>query len=196
MLAGSDLSIRAFDVGQRIWAIFFPDDRLSQVMPFWSRAGVGISSRLAEKCLKHKKDLREISPDSADVYFRQSGPCIEIGDRIANLLGRATIGPPRHIVRPTDVYLYQTGMSAIYNVHRYFHRKPRRFPFFATAKTTVLFGTAFAATPYTLEFFSHSFRHFPKGTEYDLLFSFLAVSTTSTATLPGSNWPVRGTIWA
>ena len=141
MLTKTDMSIRVFDVGlQRIWAVLFPASKTPNMVMFWVNPGVGISDRLAEEALKHVDEIREVSDETKiSPPASITSPAHErLQQRIVDLLSRAPIDPSRKQPSPDDVYLFQTGMSAIYRLHGYL-LKTYNLP-------TVLFGFPFHAT--------------------------------------------------
>lgn len=124
---------------------------------------MGISSRLAEDCLKEVDTLQEVSlPLSVPETPVKEGQAHQVlRDRIASLMNRAPAGPPRtREVASDDVYLFQTGMSSIYSVHQYLTKKLNQ--------QTVLFGFAFHATPHVFEDFGPGFKFFGTGDEAEL----------------------------
>ncbi|CZR58793.1 related to O-succinylhomoserine (thiol)-lyase [Phialocephala subalpina] len=149
-----EMSIRLFTTtNMRLYCVFFPPQNTPVVIPFWQNAGMGISSRLAEDCLKEIDTLEEISlPTSSSTKPVKEGPAHQIlRDRITSLMNRAPAGPPRaKEVRSDDVYLFQTGMSSIYSVHQYLTKKLNQ--------KSVLFGFAFHSTPHVLEDFGPGFK--------------------------------------
>jgi len=62
-LSPDQLSIRIFDVANlvRLYVVFLPAQKNMVAWPFWMNAGVGISSRLAEDCVKRGEGLREVT---------------------------------------------------------------------------------------------------------------------------------------
>lgn len=153
------MSIRLFTTtNMRLYCVFFPPQNTPVVIPFWQNAGMGISSRLAEDCLKEIDTLQEAPlPISESEMTVKEGPAHQIlRDRIASLMNRAPAGPPRaKEVGSDDVYLFQTGMSSIYSVHRYLTKK--------FDSKTVLFGFAFHATPHVFEDFGPGYKFFGTG---------------------------------
>ncbi|KAM3499253.1 hypothetical protein MY10362_007477 [Beauveria mimosiformis] len=96
-------------------AAFFPTEDAKNAMIFWRLTGCGISSRLAQDMLP---GLESVSVSSAADTPLPRDETAETGiqQRIASLLDRAPVGGPRkQLVKPDDVFLYPTGMSAIYN---------------------------------------------------------------------------------
>lgn len=136
-------------------------------------AGVGISSRLAEDCLKHIESLREASPEVLFRRIEEAPAHSQIRERVADLLERAPVGPPRNKVSPSDIYLYQTGMAAIYHLNGYFSRLHPAKSNKEWNKTTILFGFAFHATPHALKDFGPAkYQFYGAGTEYEELEEF------------------------
>jgi cystathionine gamma-synthase len=160
-LSANELSIRIFDIDVRLFAVFFPAPKTPVMMPFWSHPGVGISSRLAEESLKHLDLLHEVSGDTPAPEVVESPAHAIIRERIAGLLERATVDPPRkEKVKPEDVYLFQTGMASIYLPHRYLLSKFNG--------TTVLFGFAFHSTIHVFEDYGPGFKLLGLGTSEEL----------------------------
>ncbi|KUJ13977.1 PLP-dependent transferase [Mollisia scopiformis] len=159
-----EISIRLFATKTiYLWTVFFPAPKAPAVIPFWQNSGTGISTRVAEQCMKEISDLKEISlwSGSPTTSIKQ-GPAHEIlRDRISSLMNRAPAGPPRETqVSPEDVYLFQTGMSSIYTVHRYLTKKFN--------SRSVLFGFAFHSTPHVFEDFGPGSKFFGNGDAADL----------------------------
>lgn len=149
-LDAQDLSIRIFDVGeQRLWAVFFPASKTPNMVLFWVVPGVGVSTRVAEDALKRVQELREVTNDLADPMSPPASISTPTHDklrlRIADLLNRSPIDPSRKQPSEEDVYLFQTGMSAIYRLH-HFLLKTFNLP-------TVLFGFPFHATHHLFDDF-------------------------------------------
>ncbi|KAI9035301.1 cystathionine gamma-synthase [Aspergillus affinis] len=89
---------------------------------FWERAGPGISSRLALNCLQHLSDAQIVSLGPVCEERPESNASViyeTIRSRIAALAERAARPPQRRKkTASSDVYLYQSGMAAIYQVHK------------------------------------------------------------------------------
>ncbi|MCJ1247551.1 hypothetical protein MMC30_004765 [Trapelia coarctata] len=160
-LSPDDISIRLFDINVRFYAVFFPAPKAPLMQSFWCNAGVGISSRLAEASLKHVELLHEASNNDAPPQAEKTAAYTVLRERIAGLLERAPVGPARSAkVSPDDVYLFQTGMAAIYSVHQFLLRKHNG--------STVLFGFAFPHTMNAFRDFGSGFKHFGLGTAEEL----------------------------
>ena len=108
----------------RLYAIFFPENLLQTAMAFWRLTGTGISSRLAQMLHKNLETLREAPFDPLEAVttyqgfrgkFSDPGAMKKLRERISSLLKRASISPASNIVSGSDIYLYPTGMSAIYH---------------------------------------------------------------------------------
>lgn len=155
-----DITIRIFDIDVRLYAVFFPLAKTPAVQPFWTHSGAGISSRLAEESLKHLELLHEVTGDEPASRVQESPAHDEVRERVAQLLERSPISIRDRKVAPKDVFLYQTGMSVIYQVHQYLLRK-------YNAKS-VLYGCAFFSTPHVLENFGPGYMHFGRNNEADL----------------------------
>ncbi|KAK0477217.1 pyridoxal phosphate-dependent transferase [Armillaria luteobubalina] len=118
-----------------IFAVFCPSSSFSRAMQFWVYTGTGISSRLAEHCLSllpeglvdYSALTLSISPRSwQDMdYYRVHKP-LDSGTKakavIQNLFSGIIGDGPDNIrgvpyVSPDDVYLYSSGMNAIWEAH-------------------------------------------------------------------------------
>ena len=164
-----DISIRIFDIDRRVYAVFFPAQKAPDIMDFWSHPGTGISTRWAEESLKHIDLIREVSDDDPAPKQEDDPSYQQIRARIAEFLERNPVGPPRaKKISPSDVYLFNTGMSAMY----YFHKH------LLTARPgkTVQIAFPFHSTYDNLEFFAPEHRLVGRGTPEELsdLESFVA----------------------
>ncbi|KAG5930108.1 hypothetical protein E4U53_002300 [Claviceps sorghi] len=136
-------------------AVFFPK-RLSGVgMQFWRLTGLGIPSRMAEDILRGNGDQVAISEAADDPAHQTEWPSSPAGEaaaqairtRVAELLERSPIGGPRApLVGPDDVFLFPTGMAAIYHLTTSLRDWPGTkavvfgFPYELTLKTKQVFG--------------------------------------------------------
>jgi len=146
VLEPAEMSFRVVDVpgvdGRgvvRLYMLVFPAAKKPAIIGIWSNPGIIVSSRLAESCLEHVDDFvvnpwsgtaadapEAVSPGSGEGFPSPPGghlPEVEahqkLRERIVGLLKRATVveEPPLE-VEPDDVYLFPTGMSAIYRLQR------------------------------------------------------------------------------
>ena len=161
-LSDDQITIRAFTIADvNVYGVFVPPTSMPTISAFWTHAGVGISSRFAEHCLAHIDKLREVQLDLPQPPTQDSHSHVLVNERIAGLLNRAPADPQRTAkVSPDDVYLFQTGMSAIYWVHRYLLSKHN--------SSSVLFGFAFHSTIHVLGDFGPGVEFFGHGTDGDL----------------------------
>lgn len=161
-LKKADINIRAFDIDVRYYAVFFEKPNLPKLMPFWSNAGIGVTSRRAEESLKDITKLREVEIDSVPPANPNTVTEKTLQRRIADLLERAPVGGPHDKkVQPNDVYFFQSGMAAIYWTNHYLTHSVR-------SGTTTMYGYAFHSTPHTLEDFSKAWKLFGRGAEAEL----------------------------
>ncbi|OBT75684.1 hypothetical protein VF21_05906 [Pseudogymnoascus sp. 05NY08] len=156
-----DISIRIFDADVRFWVVFFPLSGFGTVHSFWNNSGTGIPSRRAEKSSKNLELLHEVYDDTPE-RKPADGPVYGlIQQRIATLLERAPAGPPRQAkVSPGDVFLFPTGMAAIYNLHRYLFQRYN--------STSIQLGLAFVNTIHVLEDFGPGTKFLIEGTPGDI----------------------------
>jgi cystathionine gamma-synthase len=158
-------------------AVFLNKQHLTQGMAFWRLTGYGISSRLAEDMLPHINAVRESAGPSAlskglgSLQSAQSQAATAmIQQRISTLLERApipTAGPRPPAVRPDDVFLYPTGMAAIYHCTQALRAWP--------GTKTVVFGFPYELTLTTQQEFARACTFYGFGTadELDQLEDFL-----------------------
>lgn len=145
-------------------AIIYPKAGLKLAMAFWRLTGLGISSRLAEDCLKHIDSLHkateiniaERSPEQTWTPAHQ-----KICQRIVELLKRSPIRIPRLTeLTCSDVYLYQSGMSAIYHVQHLLLKW--------RGMESVVFGFPYELTLKVLETYGPGCRFYAFGTDDEL----------------------------
>ena len=163
-LTEEEADIRVFDVQTRFFAVVVPAPKLRpSILLFWMNPGMGVSTRVAEEAMDHIDLLREVTDEeSTPAPEKEVSPAHALlRERIAGLLERAPLGPEREKkVAPGDVYLYPTGMGAIYGVHRYLIKKEN--------KPSVLFGFPFHATVHLVEDIGPGMKLFGKADEEDL----------------------------
>jgi cystathionine gamma-synthase len=119
-----------------IFALLFHEDQEKLVMGYWMFAGEGISSRLAEQCLlgrsgdeQHQSQAKlglSFPPDHEySEYYQKHIPLSSVKDaKDAVRMRYAGIIPGGGNIRGVsgvtidDVFLYPTGMTAIWNCHK------------------------------------------------------------------------------
>ena len=128
-----------------LYIIFFPENHFSLAKQFWQHTGLGISSRLAERCLSVLDSQDQLQDPAHETYLRESEDqksLLESGslakqvikNPIADLLtrelplpypegGSAEVGSSISTTRirevsEDDVYLYPSGMAAIWSSHQ------------------------------------------------------------------------------
>jgi len=102
----------------RLNAVSFPVELLKQAMIFWRLTGLGVSSRMAEDCLDALDNLRTLSEGATTMHNEEPSAAHDlICKRIAAILNSST-KTGRVAISNTDVYLYQSGMAAIYYLHQ------------------------------------------------------------------------------
>ncbi|KAK2603421.1 hypothetical protein QQS21_004371 [Conoideocrella luteorostrata] len=148
-------------------AVFIPVDKFSKALAFWRLTGCGILSRQAEDMVE-RVDTMSVStssnlhaaPLTAPIPINQKANKI-IRNRIASLLNRAAIGDSRSVnVSAADVYLYPSGMSAIYNLTQALRGWP--------GTQTVVFGFPYELTLKTQQDFAKNCTFYGLGTPEEL----------------------------
>ncbi|KAJ5887908.1 Cystathionine gamma-synthase [Penicillium taxi] len=147
-------------------AVFCPADITKPVKEFWRLVGAGISSRLAQHCMDYMRSISDVTgkPDTLHplIQRRMSGfPHRKLCQRIATLLERApACARQRELVSPNDVYLYPTGMTAIYQAQQLLSKW--------RDTQSVVFGVPYDLTLKLIETYSRSVCFLPFGKESDL----------------------------
>lgn len=116
------------------YLILFPCDLPVLARDFWREFGMGISSRLANyslSLLSRKPTTSahagfDIAPEFLQSFWKAQDPCfgsaageaakLAIRSRISDLLRHGQPATPTDTT-PADIYLYPTGMCAIWNTH-------------------------------------------------------------------------------
>ncbi|KAJ5794676.1 hypothetical protein N7457_001275 [Penicillium paradoxum] len=145
----------------QIHAVVYPSKLSGVATLFWRLTGTGISSRQADRCLQALDCMRQGNGNT------QYNPTIShpiygiIRARIATLIERAPIsrrGPSK--ILPSDVYLYPSGMSAIYHAHHLLLKW--------RGAESVVVGFTYELTVKTMQAFGPSYRFFSVGTEAEI----------------------------
>ncbi|OCT53515.1 cystathionine gamma-synthase [Cladophialophora carrionii] len=203
-----------------LYAVIFPVERTSTVHSFWLNAGVGISSRLAEDCLTNIDSLTEGQQESKPDGEKSSLSTVTawttpahttLQERISMMLNRAPAAGAARGPRTTtststgtvtevsvsvsvsasDVYLFPTGMAAIYWTHRIVLSQ--------FDGPSALFGFSFHSTVHVLRDFGPGVEFFGLGDESDLLKleKYLASRHEQSAANPNANGSSQvQAIWA
>ena len=167
---------------QKLFVVTFPSEHLKTAMAFWRLSGLGISSRLAQKALDclPTHHAGKGAKDSLDEIWTDAHQ--KICERIGSLLRRASIDPARaQLWTCSDVYLYPSGMSAIYHTHHNLLKW--------RGSQSIVFGFPYELTLKMLETFGAGCTFFPFGTEseLDLLEAFLKEQKSNGA-VPQAIW--------
>lgn len=159
-LSEGDLTFKVVDIhGVRLYCVVHHVTKTKGVIGVWQNAGIGISTRTAEELLKYvdsdfnavewSGNLDDVPPPT---YLPQCEAHGKLRQRISDLLHRAPIDPGKVKVTPDDVYLYQTGMAAIYRLNAVLiQRDPG---------TTLVLGSVFHNTFHLFEEAPGGMKHF------------------------------------
>jgi len=125
-LAESDLTFKAIEVGGiRLFVVAYHVSKSPAMGGAWQNPGLSVSTRLAESLLPQVESASEIPADSPPSWLPETDAHQALRERIAGLMHRAAIDPDNVEVAAQDVFLYPTGMAAIYRAHlRLQERKP------------------------------------------------------------------------
>lgn len=155
-----------------MFAVLFEPSRMPALMLTWGNPGLGISIRGSEKLLKASESMKEVQEVEAgknednyglaDASWTPQGAAHQgLRERICELIHRAPIDPDKVKCEPDDVYLYPTGMAAIFH-HTTLNMKLR-------PGTVVVLGLVFHNTYHHLiEECPHGWKHFGKVDEAGL----------------------------
>lgn len=138
----SDGPVRIHDIGRHgAWCVTFPQAAAAAGKAFWQHSGVGISSRHAAAVLKEGA-LAAVGSVASKSTIRQ---------RVGRMLGIAA----------DDVWLFPTGMSAFYTLHRALLRV---FP----DRKLAQFGFPYVDSLKIAQVFGPGAYFFPRGDQSDL----------------------------
>ncbi|GKT75583.1 cystathionine gamma-synthase [Colletotrichum tofieldiae] len=159
ILTDEDLGYRCVDIGDvRLYLVTFPRPKTPGIIGAWQNPGIGVSVRLAEKLLRDIDSLKEVnvevgSPPPPTEYLHEGEAHGKLRERITGLLHRAAIDPEKVKVGSKDVFLYSTGMAAIFAAHKtVLEYRPG---------AVVILGVAFHSTMHYLQESSpHGYKHF------------------------------------
>ncbi|RMZ76857.1 hypothetical protein DV738_g4734, partial [Chaetothyriales sp. CBS 135597] len=156
-----------------VYAVLYDTVYLKSALEFWRLTGTGISSRFAENVIISGLDI-SMAKDGTNgdndndrvkgIMVRRQGDdgySAIIRERICHLLKRSPLRPEiSALLAPSDVYLYPTGMSAIYHTSQALNlwRKTQ----------SVVFGFLYELTPKLLQLYSESFHFYGFGTEDEM----------------------------
>ncbi|KAJ5201169.1 hypothetical protein N7449_005972 [Penicillium cf. viridicatum] len=103
----------------RVYAVVHPARVHGLKMTFWRLTGRGISSRMAQQCLESTPRITKATGPPPEPFPAPFPPIYNlVRDRVAEFLERAPLNPQRSDrARRDDVYLYPSGMAALYHVH-------------------------------------------------------------------------------
>ena len=121
-LDSEEVLCRCVDIGgHRLYVTLFDPAKRGGVMLSWAAPGIGVSIRGSETLLPHVDSMEEVPVDDIasppSPTFTPEGPShAAIRERISSLLHRAAIDPSSAQSSPKDVFLYPTGMAAVFHV--------------------------------------------------------------------------------
>lgn len=159
-MTADEVELRVVDVaGHRVYVVVYNPAKMFGVLLTWGNPGIGLSIRGAEKLLGGIDDLKEV-PVQGDTlpeptWTPESAAHQGLRERIVELLKRSPIEPDKIKCTTDDVYLYPTGMAAIwYTTNRLIESRPG---------TIVILGVLFHNTYHHLvEESPHGLKHFGK----------------------------------
>ncbi|KAJ4397235.1 hypothetical protein N0V93_001459 [Gnomoniopsis smithogilvyi] len=124
-LAEGDLTFKVVDVhGVRLYCVIYPLAKTPGTVGIWQNTGTGLSTRASEELVKFVDSEFAVVQWSGDVhdipqptYLPECEAHGALRKRIRDLLHRAPIAPEKVKVSEDDVFLYHTGMAAIYRAN-------------------------------------------------------------------------------
>lgn len=162
-MKAEDVSLRCVDVaGHRVYAVLVEPQHMPTMTLTWQNPGLGISIRGAEGLLRGVDGIKEVSIDDDALpapTWTPEGPAHQgIRERIVQLLRRAPLDADKVRCTARDVFLYPTGMAAIFHSSNLLleHRPG----------TIVVLGVVFHNTYHHLvEECPHGWKHFGRADE-------------------------------
>jgi cystathionine gamma-synthase len=145
-----------------LYAVLYPEESFPISSTFWRLTGTGISSRLAEKALQYTDSLQEMT-DALNMSPPQTPHPVfsAIRSRVSDLIERAPLHPERaRKVAENDVYLYPSGMSAIYHIHQMLGEW--------RGMESVITGFPYELTIAIMETYGPGFKFYSLGTDREL----------------------------
>ncbi|KAK5992437.1 Cystathionine gamma-synthase [Cladobotryum mycophilum] len=160
-ISPDDLILKCVDVaGHRIYCILFDPAHTPAIMASWGNPGIGISIRGAEELLKNIDTFVEVPFDDLKnppkpTWTPESPVHQALRERVHELVHHATIDPAKVTSQPKDVYVYPTGMAAVFHTTNNLLEYRPGHP--------VILGVVFHSTHHHLEEENHdTWKHFGK----------------------------------
>lgn len=125
VMKAEDVALRCVDVaGHRLYVVLYDRRQTPGVMVSWGNPGLGLSIRGAELLLEGVGDMKEVDVKGIEgvpepTWTPESSAHQGLKERIVELLHRAPGDPKKVKVRPNDVFLYPTGMAAIFHTSNF-----------------------------------------------------------------------------
>ncbi|KAM5520365.1 cystathionine gamma-synthase [Fusarium oxysporum f. sp. phaseoli] len=173
VLGFSEKAMNGPSEGLLLYALLVPSRLVQHAMYAWRITGFGISSRLANKCLQHVPSLlsedpelfeidrlKEVAVSSLELKAFNKNVDTRLRDRLAYLQNFGRINKQAPAVTKDMVFLYPTGMTAIYEAHQLLLRLRH--------SKTVVFGFLYELTPKLLKMYGPGFEFFGNGTAEEL----------------------------
>ncbi|KAI9904854.1 hypothetical protein N3K66_001383 [Trichothecium roseum] len=133
----ADVQYRCVELGSsdgndrhRLYVTLFDPAKRAGIMLTWAAPGIGVSIRGAEMLLPLVDSMREVVPSLSSsssspawssppepTFTAENGSHAALRERISSLLRRAPRDPLAAQSRPEDVFLYPTGMAAVFHVN-------------------------------------------------------------------------------
>lgn len=158
-MAEGDLGFKVAEINDiRLYIVTYPTAKGKGIIGAWQNPGIGTSTRTAEYLFGHidsfkqvewSGDLNELPPPT---YLPENESHGKLRERISSLMHRAPIDPDRVKVTPDDVYLYVSGMAAIYHLNKALLKRQ--------SGTILVLGAIFHNTWHLFEETSGGVKHF------------------------------------
>lgn len=159
-LKADDVTLKCVEIaGHRVYAVYFEPQHTPSVVLTWGNPGLGISIRGGEELLKGVESMKELTFENNDLpsptWTPETSAHQGVRERIVELLRHAPIDPEKVKCEPKDVFLYQTGMAAIFHSTNLLAKE--------RPGTMVVLGIIFHNTYHHLiEECPHGLKHFGK----------------------------------
>ncbi|KAH7014733.1 pyridoxal phosphate-dependent transferase [Ilyonectria destructans] len=153
-----------------LYALLIPSLLVQHAMSAWRLTGFGISSRLAGQCLQHIPSLLSEDPELFELNMSRAippqrkistqGTDARLRGHLANLQNLGRINREAPVVTEDMIFLYPTGMTAIFKAHQLLCRLRHG--------KTVVFGFLYELTPKLLRMYGSGLETFGNGTREEL----------------------------
>lgn len=183
-LLPGELKFRVVDIADRVrlYVVVFPRSKMAGIVGLWQNHGAGVTTRLAEDLLAQIREdaglfrVHEFEATAGDAvddrrlldenkmppgtWVPEVEAHSQLRERIVELMKRDSLVPETAVkLRADDVFLYPTGMAAIYYLHKILTQEVEE----SKKGTVLVLGSVFHNSWHVFEEESpDGFKHFGK----------------------------------